>query len=199
MAMDNEYVWHQRVSPPPFELIAGQLVRHPNMVYPTRSLDQIRYLIIHHSAVRPEVGPDLFAKYHVQRLGLPGIRYHFVIGKEGQIWQTNRLTRISSHVELVNDESVGICVCGNLANSAPLPTQMESLSRLCAWLLYLLRLASIKDAVRGRKEFVLDETDVGYEWNRMDPGDQWDGGVRWRDTLYGRIAAIRQEAAGSPG
>jgi hypothetical protein len=194
MAMDHEHVWYEReVSTPPYQDVTDQLARHPSAAYPTRALDQIRYLIIHHSGVRPEVGPDLFARYHVQSQGLPGIRYHFVIGKEGQIWQTNALTTISSHVERVDAESVGICVCGNLAHAAPLPEQMASLSHLCAWLLDELDLAPAAEAVRGRKEFVLDETDPGYEWNRLDPGEEWDSGVCWRDALLSKIAEVKPE------
>ncbi|MBN1582147.1 MAG: N-acetylmuramoyl-L-alanine amidase [Anaerolineae bacterium] len=175
---------------PPINDVSDQLPTHETRHYPSRTLDQIRYLVIHHSAAPADVGPQRFAGYHVDKLGLPGIRYHFVIGDQGQIWQTNALTTVSKHVESVDASSIGICICGNLAHASPLPAQLESLSQLCAWLIRDLDLPPAPKAVRGRKAFATDETDPNYKWARMDPGDEWDGGARWGDTLLERISAL---------
>ena len=181
------------VTKPAIDNITDQLPKHSTKTYETRSLAEIRYLVIHHSAVRASVGPDLFARYHVYR-GLPGIRYHFVIGEKGEIWQTNALTTTVLHAAPVDVESVGICICGNLLNASPLPEQMDSLGRLCAWLLRELDLTSAQQVVRGRKEFILDDPNYD-QWSKRDPGDEWDAGARWKDTLLAKIAAVQRGAA----
>ncbi len=188
--LDIEIAVRGAAEKPPITDITDQLPKHPTGSYPTRSLDQIRYLIVHHSAASVSVGPERIAEYQVNKLGLPGIRYHFVIGEEGQIWQTNALTTVSRHVESVDALSVGICVCGNLVHASPLPAQLDSLGRLCAWLMQELGMEDVQEAVRGRKEFATDETDADYQWARLDPGDEWDGGACWRNALFEHITAL---------
>jgi hypothetical protein len=167
--------------------IIGQLETHPTKTYATRTRDQIRYLIVHHSGVRASVGPERFAQYHVQN-GLPGIRYHFVIGDRGQVWQTNALTTISAHAEAGDEEGVGICVAGNfITDVEPPPAQMESLAHLCAWLIHELGLPPAEETVRGRQGYAQDETDPNYTWNLKSPGTQWDVGVRWKAKLIHEI------------
>jgi hypothetical protein len=207
-AMGHKYVWHEETTTPPIgtmtslvakvakpsiEDITDQLAVHASKRYDTRSLDQIRYLVIHHSAVHPNVGPRRFARHHVDKLDLPGIVYHYVIGKGGRIWQTNALTTVPLHARPVNVESIGICLCGNLLTASPWAEQLDALARLCAWLLDELGLASAEEAIKGRKEFILNNPDYS-EWSRRDPGDEWDAGARWRDTLLAKVAAL-QEAA----
>ncbi|MBL7201256.1 MAG: N-acetylmuramoyl-L-alanine amidase [Anaerolineae bacterium] len=197
-AMSHRYVWRTDVEPllpkevatPDIEDILSELATHPHKTWETRSLDQIRYLVIHHSAVSPTVGPRRFARYHVDNQDLPGIKYHYVIAKRGHIWQTNALTAISSHAAPVDEESVGICLCGNLLHASPLPEQVDSLAHLCAWLLGELGLPSAEEAIRGRKEFILDDPGAD-EWSKRDPGDEWDAGARWRDTLLQEVAGLQ--------
>ena len=183
-------VREQHVPPKPdMEDITDRLPRHPEKQYETRSLDQIRYLIIHHSGVRAEIGPGRFAAHHVNDLDLPGIRYHFVIGDRGQIWQTQPLTTISEQAEAGDLPGVGICVCGGFwGDRQPTPVQMESLARLCNWLIHELGLASVQEIVRGRKDFARDTTDPSYVWNKRSPGDGWEGEEGWRNLLLQKMA-----------
>jgi N-acetyl-anhydromuramyl-L-alanine amidase AmpD len=177
----------RRASRPQIKDITDRLEKHVTKRYPTRTPDQIRHLVIHHSGVRASVGPDRFAQHHVQ-IGLPGIRYHFVIGEHGEIWQTNALTTISAHAESGSVAGVGICVTGNFITEAePLPAQMESLARLCAWLLREFDMLPAEEVVRGRKDFAQDATDPNFEWNQKSPGTQWDTGANWKDRLIRRI------------
>ena len=70
--------------------------------------------MIHHSAT-DDGSPEAYARYHVQTRGWPGIGYHFVIQKDGGIYQTNRLDTISYHVSGQNTNSIGICGTGKWA------------------------------------------------------------------------------------
>jgi len=98
--------------------------------YGSRNLSQIERFVIHHSATSSG-SPELYAKHHIEKNGWPGIGYHFVIQKDGTIYQTNRLQTISYNVGGYNTGSVGICLTGNYEVETPPAAQMDSL----LWLL----------------------------------------------------------------
>jgi len=109
--------------------ITNQLPKGPG-TYAKRHLGQIVRFVIHHSA-DPKGTPQKYANYHVYSHGWPGIGYHFVIQKDGTIYQTNALETISYGVANYNTGSVNICLTGNYTIEMPPPKQMESL----IWLL----------------------------------------------------------------
>lgn len=162
---------------PPIQNITDQLKRDPNQQFPTRSLDQIQMLIIHHTAVAPTVGADRIAAHRVDKQGWPGIGYHYFITSEGLLQQTNELTTVASHAGDYNPMAVGICFAGDFTQTPPTPAQIEAGAQLIAWLLGERHL--LPSAVFGYKELV----------NTQSPGAQWDSGVRWGDQLRARIQA----------
>lgn len=113
--------------------ITDSLPVHSSKVYGSRSLDQVRYLVVHHSATTSG-SPQAFANHHVNTNGWPGIGYHFVIQPDGQVYQTNDLNTISYHVKNNNTKSIGICMTGNfdVGDSAPTQAQYSSLVSLLA-------------------------------------------------------------------
>lgn len=98
--------------------------------YPKRNLSQIVRFVVHHSA-DPNGTPEKYAKYHVETHGWPGIGYHFVIQKDGTIYQTNALDTISYNVESYNTGTVGICLTGNFETELLQAPQKDAL----IWLL----------------------------------------------------------------
>ena len=98
--------------------------------YPKRNLSQIVRFVVHHSATTTGT-PQEYAKYHVESHGWPGIGYHFVIQKDGKIYQTNALETISYNVESYNAGTVGICLTGNFENETLQAPQKDAL----VWLL----------------------------------------------------------------
>jgi hypothetical protein len=164
-------------SPPPIQNITDQLKRDPSKQFPTRSLDQIQMLVIHHTAVAPTVGADRIAAHRVDKQGWPGIGYHYFITADGQIQQTNELTTIASHAGEYNPIAIGICFAGDFTQTSPTPAQIEAGAQLIAWLLRERNLSL--SAVFGYKELV----------NTQSPGAQWDSGARWGDQLRDRIQA----------
>lgn len=114
--------------------VVDDLPRHPFKRYNTRSLDRIRYLVIHHSAGDGQ-GPELIARFHsssdhLQKGGAPGIAYHFYITEDGTVYKTNRLQTVSWHVSNNNTASVGICLSGNLNNHPPTEAQKRSVATI---------------------------------------------------------------------
>lgn len=98
--------------------------------YGKRNLSQIVRFVIHHSA-DPAGYPLKYANYHINTHGWPGIGYHFVIQKDGTIYQTNALETISYNVESYNTGTLGICLTGDYTVEKVPQAQMESL----IWLL----------------------------------------------------------------
>jgi len=90
--------------------------------YGSRNLEEIRNIVIHHSASTGQTPYD-YARFHISK-GWPGIGYHFVIDPSGKIWQTNALQTASYHVKNNNTPSVGICLSGDL-NKDPMTAQQK--------------------------------------------------------------------------
>lgn len=99
-------------------------------VYPTRSLAAINYLVIHHSAVNVDSTAKETARYHVEKLGWPGIGYHVLIHWDGSIEYCNNLTTASYNVAARNHEVVGVCLLGDWTSRFPGDKQMEAAGRV---------------------------------------------------------------------
>lgn len=114
--------------------ITGKLKKHRSKNYGRRKLEQIDNAAVHHSATNSGT-PEAYARYHVDSNGWPGIGYHFVIQKDGTIYQTNDLETVSYHVSSHNTRSIGICLTGNYDTQTPPQIQLDQ----CAFLIAALR------------------------------------------------------------
>lgn len=101
--------------------------------YDKRGLDEIDMAVIHHSATESG-NPEVYAKYHVHQNGWPGIGYHYVISKTGEIVKVNRLSTVSYHTSGQNTRSVGICLTGNYDTQSPPEAQIGACVRLIKYL-----------------------------------------------------------------
>ncbi len=172
-----------RVRRPVIDNIVDALPKHPTETYTTRSLDDIEYLVIHHSVTAPDVDPDKIAIYHVEHWDWPGIGYHFLVAGNGTIFQTNEIETMSYHAASVNPIGVGICFLGNFTEEVPSEEQLVAGAHLVAWLLQELGLDL--EAVKGHREFM--ETAC--------PGNQWLSSKNWKEMLRLEIADVRLQAA----
>jgi len=170
--------------------LRSELPRHPVAKYRRRKLEAIERVVIHHSGVAADVGPERIAAYHVNNRGWPGIGYHFCIGADGTIYWCNDLEAVSYHVAEQNADTLGICLLGCFTGASE-PTDMqisatrELLKVLDGWL-GVPGLAGHKDLTATRC-----------------PGDTWhmwrgqlkdsDEVARLRDLLSGieRLAKLR--------
>ncbi|MGC9335864.1 MAG: N-acetylmuramoyl-L-alanine amidase, partial [Anaerolineae bacterium] len=167
--------------------IINQLPVDPTQCYPRRTLDEIRQIVIHHTATAATVTPKRLADYQVRTQGKAGIIYHFVVAADGTIYQTNRLHTVSDHAFTRNQVSLGICFPGNFTKEVPPAAQLAAGGRLCAWLLSVLGLPS--SSIVGVGEFAQTQS----------PGRQWLEGKRWKDQLLQQVeAAQRASETGQP-
>jgi hypothetical protein len=162
---------------PQIENIIHQLKNHPQKQFSTRALDQIQLVVVHHTAISPDISAERIGTYGVDKLGWARFRYHYYITGQGTIQQTNELTTLSDHAGAYSSISIGVGFAGDFTDTIPTSAQIEAGARLIAWLLRELGLSV--QAVWGYKQLV----------NTQSPGNQWDSGARWGDQLKARIQA----------
>ena len=135
--------------------IAGELPHHPSKRYRTRKAHDIKHIIVHHSATKPN-SPDgrkdaeAFASYHISVRDWPGIGYDYVIGRDGTVWKTNENCIVNYHAGNVNKSSLGVCLVGDFDSGDVPEKQWESM----IWLLgELMKAYGIpRENVLGHKE-----------------------------------------------
>ena len=117
----------------PIKYQANILPRSIWKSYSTRSIDEIEQVVIHHSLTKSG-SPAAYAKYHVDKNGWPGIGYHYVISKEGEIVQTQPLRTVSFHTSGQNTRSIGICLTGDYDVQQAPEVQLDACVKLIKWL-----------------------------------------------------------------
>jgi hypothetical protein len=173
------------VKMPSIKYVVDQLPKHETEQYETRLRSSISALVIHHSATPPGVTPERIAQYHISKWDWPGIGYHFLVGADGTIFQTNELETVSHHAASANPYGVGICFLGNFTEEVPPPLQVNAGAHLVAWLLDLLHLDL--SVVKGHKEFMQTAC----------PGKTWLEEQTWKESLLQAVTRVQQEAQAS--
>jgi len=173
-----------RVSRPPIQDLINQLPRHATKQYETRTLSEIRSLVIHHSATPSTIMPRRIAEYHVRKHDWPGIGYHFLVAEDGSLFQANALETVSHHAATANQYGVGICFLGDFTAQVPPPAQLRAGAHLVAWLMQELNITL--ENVKGHRELM----------DTVCPGDQWLIGQKWGEMLRQDIARVYQESGG---
>jgi len=170
------------IAPPPMEDVTTRLRRHPVKRFDRRTLDQIQYLVIQHSVLPGDFPPEKIANYLVEKRQWPGIGYHFYITSDGKIYQTNRLETVCYFAGAsARYNPLGVCICfaGNFTDEVPTAAQLSSGGKLLTFLMQELHLPL--ESIRGHKEFVVTQS----------PGNQWDGGRKWKDMLLAEVKAAQ--------
>lgn len=131
----------------PVHDIVDYLPTHSEEEWDERDLNDIKYIVIHHSA--DEGNPWSIAQAHIDK-GWPGIGYDTVITRDGTIFKTNLDKNINYHTGDFNKHSLGICLIGNFEEYPPSYEQLFSL-------LYMLHKYGraydvVADDVLGHKE-----------------------------------------------
>ena len=139
-----------------------------------RSLDQVRYLAIHHTAGPDTQTPDEIANFHINERGWGGVGYHFIISKNGTVYYVGDLTTARANVLNMNDVVIGICLVGSfISGKEPTNEQLQSAHELTSQLLFrtpeLVNVNGWQDVV-GHKD--LQSTEC--------PGDTWSN---WRQKI----------------
>jgi hypothetical protein len=148
----------------------GKLPINRKVTRRKREREDIETIVVHHSALPPEVGPVPIARYHVNRNGWREIGYHYCVAEDGTISLTNPLRTISNHAGRLNTVSIGICLLGRfteyidretdeVVKRNPTQEQLNSMTWLINELQSQLGLLNV----------------VGHQevWNTACPGDHW--------------------------
>jgi hypothetical protein len=170
------------VTAPPMEDITTRLRRHPVKHFDRRILDQIKYLVIQHSVLPGNFPPEKIADFLVEKRQWPGIGYHFYITSDGTIYRTNDLETVCYFAgSNVQHNPLGVCICfaGDFTTEIPTDAQLSSGGKLLAFLMQELHLPM--GSIRGHKEFLVTQS----------PGNQWDGGRKWKDLLLAKVRAAQ--------
>jgi hypothetical protein len=162
--------------------VTDDLRQHPTKRYQTRERSQIDKLVIHHSAGPPGVGASPIARYHVDHNGWPGIGYHYFVYDDGRIEQTQALETVAYHAGEANPSSIGICLAGDFTDQPPPDAQLLATGQLAAWLLDDLNLPP--EAIKPHKQLRATEC----------PGEQWDSGAKWGETLRNQVREVLANA-----
>lgn len=108
-----------------------------------------QWIVIHHSAT-PNGSASVFDRQHRAK-GWDELGYHFVIGNgtnsgDGQVEVGSRwpVQKWGAHAKTAdnryNEQGIGICLVGNFENTRPTARQMQSLSKLVAYLMQTYRI-----------------------------------------------------------
>ena len=153
--------------PPPVELSPlniidqrGELPVHETKTYSKRT-KPFTHVAIHHSLTDTGTA-EIFARYHINDKGWPGIGYPYVIHKDGTIewcWDLNLRTY---HVGNSNNFALGIVNVGDYNSSHPTNIQWETCLRLVEKVAPHVPVVN----VWGHQEY--DD----YSWKKC-PGTHW--------------------------
>jgi len=97
----------------------------------------VRYITVHHDGMTPLQATDegsSRARIETIRNGHRGngwgdIGYHFVIDRNGRVWEGRAINWQGAHVRNCNEGNIGICCLGNFDQQAPSAAQLAALER----------------------------------------------------------------------
>lgn len=120
-------------------------------VYDTPLEQTYQTIVIHHSVIYG--GDDdrtvrEVQRTHQQERGWADVGYHFLIGKQGGIYEGRPVEVRGTHVEGYNTGSLGVCFLGNFQVDAVNPAQFDAAQRLLRWLVaqfYITHIAGHRD------------------------------------------------------
>ena len=94
-----------------------------------RKREVTRKVIIHHAASAGDVDAATVHSWHLAN-GWSGIGYHYLIRMEGSVERGRPENAVGAHAKGHNEDSIGICLAGNLELVPPAPAQMLALVEL---------------------------------------------------------------------
>lgn len=182
-ALDTDQVAAPLLPVPLFLDIATRLPR--KAVYARRSMSQVRYLVISHTGASPNLSLERIAQAHTQH-GYPGIVYHFVVARDGQVFRVSQLEEVAQPDQLWSEQGVNICLAGNFSIQPPPLPQLDATGRLCAWLAHNLGVAP---------EQIVGLSDLTQSTS---PGDTFYAGPAWRDVIVRQVQLHLAALTGAP-
>ena len=117
-----------------FEDLVDVLPKHASARYGQRSLDDVQYVVVHHTAARREVSWEAVARYHVGSEGWPGVAYHIGLRLDGGaviVSLLNQPETRSYHAHAAgNSHGLAVVVAGDFRLSEPAAEEIDALWRV---------------------------------------------------------------------
>lgn len=136
-----------------------------------RSLEDVNYLVVHHSGVAVDSTAEAINNYHIDHNGWPGIGYHFLVHWDGRREYVADIQEIRYSVASRNYEIVAVCLTGDFRQEPPPAAALESARLLLAHLKMVL----------ARDLPVVGHRDITPpQYPTACPGDTW---PQWRENL----------------
>jgi hypothetical protein len=90
------------------------------------------WIVVHHAAGPANQTFEIIKSYHVVNRGFDTIGYHFLITKDGKIYQGRPDSMHGAHTKEqgMNNKSLGICLTGDFDKYLPSQEQTDSLTGL---------------------------------------------------------------------
>lgn len=103
-------------------------------------------VVLHHSVIYE--GDDVSTMHEIQRLhqednGWADVGYHYVIGKQGAVYEGRDIHARGVHVAGYNSGTLGVCLMGNFMEEQPTESQIKSARELIQWLAPVLGLTHL--------------------------------------------------------
>lgn len=115
-------------------------------IYAGEVEDAYQSVIIHHAAFYEDNDLNTLLEVqtaHRNQRGWADVGYHFLVGKNGLIYEGRDWHVRGTHVETFNTGSLGICLLGNFMQEAPEVAQLNSTLALVNWASERLQLSHI--------------------------------------------------------
>ena len=122
-------------APEEFGLFDPQTNPNGVLYYPSDLSAVLNTVVVHHSAI-PNAGPAEIQSLQMDGRGFADVAYHFMIAKDGTIYEGRELNIRGAHVQGFNTGSVGIVLLGNFNEEQPSESQLNSLRGLVDYLRY---------------------------------------------------------------
>lgn len=132
----------------------------PGSGYPRRSLDDIKFITLHHTAGPSSQTAEQINAYHRSNKGWPRIGYHFLIYPDGGVKQVNDLTTASYHNGVNNFESVGVSFVGDFSASSPTLSALRAARGVVAE----IKRKTTAEAVNGHKDLKSTACPGGWDY-----------------------------------
>lgn len=110
---------------------------------------EINLIVIHHSGDCDTL--EKIRDLHVNKNGWDDIGYHFLIGREGQMFNGRKIETIGSHAIGHNSSSIGICLLGNFDKEMPQESQLSALNQIITSLMQDFHLKT--DCIKFHRDF----------------------------------------------
>lgn len=120
-----------------------QIIRKKyNWASPLFKRNKTNKIILHHAQAKTCSVEDIH-QWHLKK-GWSGIGYHFLVRKDGTIYQGRPEDTIGAHAKGANHDSIGICAEGDFMKEEMNPLQLNALIDLVSYIKNKYHLSSIK-------------------------------------------------------